>query len=224
MTRYLIKINIFLLALTLISCNGSSETESTLPMMLEVSDELKQQYGTDNNLIKIYSRAGHPATYRAITTAEIYGFKPSLIEISSLDDLEKNLPSDIALDVKSNKINLPLIGLGNGKIISAELFYEATKQLQVDSFQPNNDDQDVILYGILNCGYTDRAKYALNSHKIQYKFIDINSNAAKYMGEIAAKIYATDNATEWKAPCVETNNKMWCDGSRGFENYLLSLD
>src|SRR5947199_191298 len=76
------------------------------------------------------------------------------------------------------------------------IFYKAISELKVVDLHPGKQKPYVIVYGVANCPYTARAKERLNQMGIKYEYIDLNSDAARYMGELPARLQASGDTND----------------------------
>ncbi len=156
-----------------------------------------------NSKIIIYSLPGHPMTYRALETLKIYGFESTLIPVRSMEDM-KTIPH-----VPEDMTTLPIFQRPDDQLVSTDAFFSAISQLPIVDLHVGKVHPYVILYGVSNCIYTNHAKEELDRFGIPYEYIDMNSDAPRYMGEVEARMQASgykDNS--YQTPIIEVNGYM----------------
>lgn len=160
-------------------------------------------YQKANEKIIVYSLPEHPMTYRALETLKIYGFESQLVPVRSLQEMKAipHLPEDLN--------SVPIFQLPYDQMVSADSFFSAVSQLPVIDFHAGKERPYVIVYGIANCIYTTRAKEELDHYGIPYDYIDLNSDPARYTGEVEARLQASGyNENSYQTPIIEVNGFM----------------
>ncbi len=160
-------------------------------------------YQKANSKIIIYSQPGQPMTYKALETLKMYGFDSELIPINSLEEMKAlpNLPNDLT--------TVPIFKLPFDQWVSSDEFFTAVTNLSVVDFHSGKTPPYVIVYGIANCIYTQHAKDELDRAGIPYEYIDLNSDAPRYIGEVEARLQASGyQENSYQTPIIEVNGYM----------------
>jgi glutaredoxin len=158
-----------------------------------------------NAVIIVYSPQGQPPTYRALETLKMYGFTPELSSVSDKQSLLALLPS-LKTEANNGNLYFPLFQLPNGKVIDSETFYNAIIQTTLVDFHPGQKKPYVIVYGIANCPYTAHAEQELSNANIGYDYVDLNSDPARYMGELEARLFVSGyQGTSYDTPLIEVD-------------------
>lgn len=169
--------------------------------------------------ITVIGVEGFPDTIQVRKLLKMYGFNVNFHEKQILQ--KPGMSKDDVL-----KLSEPDIILANGKKISKDNLYKYITSLKLISFNPDHQERDpgqVILYGVNNCPYTLQAKEMLENKKIPYTYVDLNTNAAVYMGEIGAKLLVSGYNYHQRVdqPMLEYNNTMHARPT--IYNYIESI-
>jgi glutaredoxin len=160
-------------------------------------------YQKANSKIIVYSMPGYPTTYRALETLKIYGFDSELIPVRSLEEM-KTIPH-----LLQDMTTVPIFRLPFDELVSTDAFFSAIAKLPVVDFHAGKVHPYIIVYGVANCIYTSRAKEDLDKLGVPYEYIDMNSDAPRYMGEVEARLQASGyQENNYQTPIVEVNGYM----------------
>ena len=133
----------------------------------------------------------------------MYGFESELVPVRSLEDM-KTIPH-----LPEGMTSAPIFQLPFNQFVNSDAFFSAVSQLPIVDFHPGKTNPYVIVYGISNCIYTARAKEELDRFGIPYEYIDLNSDAPRYMGEIDARLQASGYLeSSYQTPIIEVNGYM----------------
>lgn len=194
---------VFALLLTAVAYFYSHKNSASNPISSSKLTTTLTTYQKANAKIIVYSLPGHPMAYRALETLKMYGFDSELFPVNSIEDMKiiPNLPQDLT--------TVPIFKLPFNQLVSSEEFFSAVGQLSVVDFHPGKTSPYVIVYGISNCIYTQHAKEELDRAGIPYEYIDLNSDAPRYMGEVDARLQASGyQENSYQTPIIEVNGYM----------------
>lgn len=154
--------------------------------------------------IIIYGPEHIPQTIEGETYLKIYGIQETVNNTQTADDLLKKIPS-----LKQENIahyTIPIFVLPDGEVDDSATLYPALAQLKAVDLHPGKTPPYIILYGVANCPYTARAKQQLDALGVAYEYIDLNSDAARYMGELGARLKVSGyQQEEYQTPLLEIN-------------------
>lgn len=179
-----------------------TSNETTAPTEITNTLQLLQNHHVK---VTVFSVPGNPITYRAMETLTIYGFEPNLVPVNGMEDLQKVLPKDAL----SNSVSVPLFELPDGQIIKSETFFAAVEGLQPVNINGDKQKPYIVLYGIENCPYTSAARAELDQRGIPYQYIDMNTDAARYMGVVETRMRASGyKENSYNTPIIDVNGYM----------------
>jgi len=175
-------------------------TNKQQQLNLIVTELTKEQVSHDT--IQIYSVDRYPPTYEVKALLQMYGLNLAYTPVSSYQELASRFPS-LAAD---KGITIPLIILANGQTIDLETLENTITKLKYVTFNPNESGNYLILYGVNGCPYTAKTRTQLDSMGISYQYVDLNSDAVRYIGELRARFIASGYfSNSVKTPYLEYN-------------------
>lgn len=153
-----------------------------------VSSIVAEQNST--GFISVYGPARHPQTIMMMEMLKMYGFTPKIMG---------NTDSDYIY-----------LTLADGTRVKMPEFTKRITKMKVQDFNPESTNT-VVLYGVKDCPYAQKAKDMLEQRAIPYEYIDLNADALTSEGVTNARFLVSghDMKKAVRNPYLEYNNKIY---------------
>lgn len=140
--------------------------------------------------IPVYGPVRHPQTIMVMELLKMYGFTPKVLGESDGSYV--------------------YVKLADGSRVETPEFTERIIKLKLIDFHPGSTSP-VVLYGVKDCPYAQKAKDMLEQRGIAYQYIDLNEDALSSQGITDARFLVSDHGSKksMRNPYLEYNGKIY---------------